>query len=294
MIPFLQQPSFSVGPLTLQAFGFILAMSVVVAEALYRRRLRVLGLNVETGMSLAWYALVSGFAGAHLFSLILYFPDKLARNPLLLFKFWEDVSSFGGMLGGAVGLAIFLRTRGKSLPALVKWAYLDAIAFVVPFGWAIGRIACSLAHDHPGRITSFPLAVSLSSARAREFIARVYADAGLALPSADALSRLGFHDLGWYEFLYLALFASPLFLWLDRRSSVHPRAPGFWVATIALVYAPMRLVFDTLRVADIRYFGLTPGQYAAAAILMVPVIVRMRAPAAQGPSIEPAPPANAA
>src|ERR1700709_1904992 len=106
MLPFVQQPSFIFGPLHLQALGFILATSVVVAEALFRRRLRRVGLDIEVGMSLAWYMLVVGFIGAHLFSLILYFPDKLAQNPLYLFKFWEDVSSFGGMLGGALGAVI--------------------------------------------------------------------------------------------------------------------------------------------------------------------------------------------
>jgi phosphatidylglycerol---prolipoprotein diacylglyceryl transferase len=273
MIPFVQQPRLSLGPITLQAFGFILATSVIVAEALYRRRMRRLGLDVDVGISLAWYALVVGFIGAHLFSVLFYFPEKVARNPLLLFKIWEDVSSFGGMLGGALGVALFLKTKGKELTSLTKWGYMDAIAFVVPFGWAIGRVACTLAHDHPGRVTTFPLAISLASTRAQEFISGVYADAGLPLPAASTLSHLGFHDLGWYEFLYLALFVVPLFLWLDRR----PRAPGFWVATIALVYAPMRLLLDTLRVADVRYLGFTPGQYAAAALLLVPFVIYGRA-----------------
>jgi phosphatidylglycerol:prolipoprotein diacylglycerol transferase len=268
VIPYLQQPGIAIGPLKLQAFGVILAISVVVAEALYRRRLRRQQLDVEVGMALAWYALVTGFICAHLFSVLLYFPDKVARNPLLLFKVWEDVSSFGGMLGGALGAALFLATRGSSLPSRVKWAYADAVAFVTPMGWAIGRVACSLAHDHPGRITTFPLAVSLSTARAQAYIAGVYADAGLALPPAPQLARMGFHDLGWYELLYLALFVSPVFVWLDRRRSDAKRRAGYWVAALALLYAPMRLYLDTLRVADVRYFGLTPGQYAAGGLLI--------------------------
>jgi phosphatidylglycerol:prolipoprotein diacylglycerol transferase len=279
LIPFLQQPGFSLGPLRLQAFGAILMIAVLVGEAMYRRRMRALGLDVETGMGIAWYILIAGFVGAHLFSVLFYFPEKVARNPLLLFKLWEDVSSFGGMLGGAVGAVVYLRTKGKSLPAAVRWAYLDAVAFVAPFGWAVGRIACSLAHDHPGTITSFPLAISLSSARARAYIAGVYADVGLPLPPADQFARLGFHDLGWYEFLYLTFIIVPLFLWLDRIKPAWMKRPGAWVATFALVYAPMRLAFDTLRVADVRYFGFTPGQYASAMMLVGALILLVRRPA---------------
>jgi phosphatidylglycerol:prolipoprotein diacylglycerol transferase len=202
LIPYIQQPGISLGPIRLQAFGAILMTAVVVGEALYRRRLRQVALDIDTGMALAWYILVAGFVGAHLFSLILYFPSKLAHNPLLLFKVWEDVSSFGGMIGGAIGAVVYLRLRATTLSTSTKWAYLDAVAFVAPFGWAIGRIACSLAHDHPGGVTSFPLAISLSTQRAQGFIARVYADAGKVLPPLSQPSRLGFHDLGWYEFLY--------------------------------------------------------------------------------------------
>jgi prolipoprotein diacylglyceryltransferase len=152
------------------------------------------------------------------------------------------------------------------------------VAFVVPFGWAIGRIACSLAHDHPGYITRCPLAISLRTPRAQDFIARVYGEAGLTLPGRPELAHLGFHDLGWYEFLYLALFVCPLFVWLNRRDPAVGRRPGFWISTIVLCYAPMRLLLDTLRIADVRYLGLTPGQYAAATLLTVPAFIAIRKP----------------
>ena len=280
MIPYIQQPSISFGPIRLQAFGAILMTSVLVGEAIYRRRLSHLGLDLDVGMALAWYILVIGFVGAHEFSLIVYFPDRLARNPLLLFKVWEDVSSFGGLFGGAVGAALYFRLRGAKLSTLARWSYLDAVAFIAPFGWAIGRIACSLAHDHPGRITSFPLAISLSSARAQLYIARVYADAGLALPPVAELSKLGFHDLGWYEFLYLAFFVAPLFLWLDRRQPAWLKRPGGWVVAFIGIYAPMRLALDALRVADARYLGLTPAQYAAVVLIAAALYLAGRRPAA--------------
>jgi phosphatidylglycerol:prolipoprotein diacylglycerol transferase len=282
VIPFIQQPSYTVGPLHLQAFGAILMGAVLVGEWAYRRRLKAAHLDENVGMAIAWYILVAGFIGAHLFSVLFYFPHEVARDPLLLFRVWEDVSSFGGMLGGALGAVIYFRVRGQPLTRSTKWAYCDSVAFVAPFGWAIGRVACTLAHDHPGRLTHFPLAISLSSPEARSYIARVYNGVGLALPPADQLATMGFHDLGWYELLYLALIVVPLFVWLDRRKPAWLQRPGAWVMLLALVYAPMRIALDTLRVADVRYLSFTPGQYAAAVLLAGALLLAARRPAGAG------------
>jgi phosphatidylglycerol:prolipoprotein diacylglycerol transferase len=276
VIPFFQQPSISLGPVRLQAFGAILMTAVLVGEALYRRRLAAAHLDTAVGMAMAWYIMVAGFVGAHLFSVIFYFPDRVARDPLFLFKLWEDVSSFGGMLGGVIGAVIYMRLRGQRLSSAVKWAYADAVAFVAPFGWAIGRIGCSLAHDHPGTVTRFPLAISLSTPQAQSYIAGVYQGAGMRLPPPDVLATMGFHDLGWYEFLYLSILIVPLFLWLDRRKPAWLSRPGAWVVTFALVYAPMRLLLDILRVADARYLGFTPGQYAAALLIIAAIALGRR------------------
>ena len=232
-VPYLEQPSFSIGPLTIHAFGVIVAVAVYAGLVIGGRRFTRLGLDRALGERLAWWVVVGGFLGAHLFSVLFYFPEKVADNPLVLFKLWEDISSFGSILGGGLGVWLFFRIRAPNIEAPTRWAYLDVAAFVFPISLMIGRLACTIAHDHPGTVTDFPLAVSLESERAREFISRVYADAGrlAELPAPATLARLGFHDLGWYEFLYLALVVVPLMLLLDRRERrwQAPR-PGIFLA----------------------------------------------------------------
>ena len=269
MIPYVQQPCTQFGPLRLCAFGFIVAASVYAGLELGRRRFRRLELDTSIGEGLAWYAIVCGFLGAHLFSVLLYFPRELAANPLLLFKIWEDISSFGGLLGGFVGILLFFRRKQPTLDPRTRLLYLDVAAYVFPVSLMIGRIACSFAHDHPGTITRFPLAISLASLDAQAYVTRVYENAGLIaeLPSAAALSTMGFHDLGWYEFLYLAAVVVPLTLWWGRAE----RRPGFFLGAFALLYAPVRFALDFLRVGDARYFGLTPAQYAALGLLVLAV-----------------------
>ncbi len=274
MIPYVEQPSLRIGPVTVHAFGVIVAAAVLAGLAIGRARVRRLGLDRMLGERLAWWAVIGGFIGAHLFSVLFYFPREVAANPLSLLSFWEDISSFGGIVGGTIGIWLFFRIRAPALDTASRWAYFDAIAFVFPMALMIGRIACTLAHDHPGTVTSFPLAVSLESAEAREYITRVYAEAGrlAELPAPGGLSRFGFHDLGWYEFLYLATVLVPAVWLLGRRQ----RRPGGFLAAFVALYMPMRFLLDFLRVNDARYAGLTPAQWVALAALLALAVIFWR------------------
>lgn len=270
MIPFIEQPSVSIGPLTLHAFGAIVAASVLVGLELGRRRFRRLQLNAGIGETLAWWTLAGGFLGAHLFSLLFYFPGEINRDPLKLLKIWEDISSFGGIVGGLGAAWLYLYCYAPGLSAGERRRYVDALAFVFAIALTIGRIACSVAHDHPGTITTFPLAISLESDAARAYILDVYQSARRAadLPPPSLIPRLGFHDLGWYEFLYLFFVIVPAMLVVDRK----PRHPGTFFVLFMLLYLPVRFGLDFLRVADARYAGLTPAQWAAVPLLATAVV----------------------
>lgn len=290
MVPYVEQLTLTIGPLTIAAFGVIVATAVMVGLEIGRRRFQYLGLDHAFGESFAWWTVAGGFLGAHLFSAVLYYPEKVIANPLVLLKLWEDISSFGGIVGGALAIWLFLRRRGAGLTPATRWAYVDAAAFVFPISLAIGRLACTIAHDHPGTITRFPLAIRLARPEAQDYIAGVYAAAGRAaeLPSSAALAGLGFHDLGWYEFLFLSLVVGPLILLLDRRErrrGVH-RLGAFLMTFIAL-YMPVRFLLEFLRVSDVRYAGLTPAQWAAlCALAALPILWRgTRALPRYGPSI---------
>ncbi|HEY5997207.1 MAG TPA: prolipoprotein diacylglyceryl transferase family protein [Candidatus Deferrimicrobiaceae bacterium] len=266
MLPYFSQPSWHIyGPLTVHSFGLIVAVAVLTGSHLAMRRCRAKGLSPDLCADLVFYTVISGFVMAHLYSVLAYFPHQLLTDPLLLFRIWEDISSFGGIVGGVLGIWLFFRLKGKGLDRAARLGYLDAIAWAFPFAWAIGRLACTTAHDHPGTVTTFPLAISLESETARGVIAGFYKEAGrLAdLPPWDRLATMGFHDLGWYEFLYTLFVICPLFLLFDRK----PRPGGFFPLLFVSLYIPVRFAFDFLRIADTRYLGLTPGQWAALAVL---------------------------
>jgi phosphatidylglycerol:prolipoprotein diacylglycerol transferase len=261
MFPFFEQPSLHLGPITIHAFGAAVAAGVWVASSMAERRFEHAGLDLGVSRRLSGWILAAGLLGAHLFSVLLYFPQKLRADPWLLLRVWEDISSFGGMLGGVLGALLFFTVRAPHLTTRTRLVYLDAIAFVFPFGLALGRLGCALAHDHPGVVTSFPLAISLRSPAAQAYIQSIYETAEKALPPEAA--AMGFHDLGFYEFLFLAIVVIPAFVMWNRRK----RPAGFYLVTLAALYLPVRFGLDLLRVADARYVRLTPAQWVAALTL---------------------------
>jgi phosphatidylglycerol---prolipoprotein diacylglyceryl transferase len=260
MIPYFAQPSLSLGPVGIHAFGVLVALGMLLGLRLIRRRATALGMDDGLAERLTMWILLGGFAGAHLVDRLAYYPRETWADPWSLLRFWESLSSFGGFLGAVVAAALFTR-RAHLGPR--KWPYLDLVAYAFPVGWFFGRTGCFMAFDHPGFATRF-------------FLAERYTDGVIR------------HNLGLDEALY-TLPVALLFLWLGRRGRV--RSPGFFVGLLAVLYAPPRFLLDFLRFADARYFGLTPGQYGAAALLLVGGLILWRiprqAPTAQGDSPAP-------
>jgi len=185
----------------------------------------------------------SGFIGAHLVDRLIYkLPETLA-DPWSLPKFWSGLSSFGGFAGAVVAAVWFFHKN----PLLPRWRLLDAVAYGFPFGWIFGRLGCTLAFDHPGAPTTF-------------FLGERY---------RDGLVR---HNLGLEEALYTILIAA-LFHRLGKQGR---RPSGYFVAMLAIVYAPVRFLLDFLRSDDVRYLGLTPAQYGALAVVVVGFLLLRR------------------
>lgn len=275
MIPFFQHPSIQLGPLTIYAFGVCVAFAMLWGTTAAARAFRRDGLIVDVGNKLGWWTIIGGIVGAHLFAVLFYVPEKLVSDPFLLIRVWEEISSFGGMLGGVAGALLFFYLGAGRLVSSRRWDYFGVVARVFPASLAIGRLGCALVHDHPGTVTVFPLAISLRTEAALSFIRNVYADAGLPLetPGDPRSAPTGFHDLGWYEFLFLALVVVPLFQLWQRRD----RPGGFYLIAFPLLYLPVRFGLDFLRVIDVRYVGLTPAQWVAGiATILISTFVLLR------------------
>jgi phosphatidylglycerol:prolipoprotein diacylglycerol transferase len=244
VLPYIPQPQFSIGPITIHAFGVLVAVAMIVGMRFVRRHATREGLDPYVADRLVTWMLLAGFAGAHLVDRLIYFPRETWAEPIRLLKFWEGLSSFGGFLGAVVGGLLFFRRE----PTLPRWPYLDAVAYGFPFGWIFGRLGCTLAFDHPGSETTFFLGQRDEHGHIR-------------------------HNLGFEEALYTILIAV-LFHLIARKGR---RPAGFWVGLLAIVYAPVRFLFDFLRTRDVRYLGLTPGQWGALLVIGAGILLVRRA-----------------
>lgn len=228
-----------VGPLKIQPFGICVVIGMVVGFWYSERKASQRGIDYDTVRSLAGWLLIPGWIGAHVFNVLFYNFDGLLDDPLLLFKFWKGISSYGGMLGALFGFLYFCHSRKMSM---LRVADIPAYGLLV--AWGFGRLGCALVHDHPGGLTDFFLAI--------DYPADNLTLASLGLPGGPR------HDLGFYEMLYLFA-AFGVFVLLTRK----PRPDGFAIGLVALLYAPVRFFLEFLRLegTDPRYAGLTFAQW---------------------------------
>jgi len=235
-IPWFELPSLSLGPFTIQSFGVLSALGILLATLLMSRAARELGKDPQVPVDFAVVGVIAGVVGGHLVHLLAYHPEEL-REPWRIVMLWQGLSSMGGLLGGVIAAVVWFRVKR------IRFAdYADAFALGLAPGWGVARIGCFTVHDHPGVLTSFPLAVQF--------------------PDGPR------HDLGLYEAIVLLALGAVLWI-LHRRD----RLRGGLLPLLAVVYGIARFLLDFLRArdvpyADARHLGLTFAQYTAVALVV--------------------------
>jgi phosphatidylglycerol:prolipoprotein diacylglycerol transferase len=223
-----------IGPVSIHAFGILVATGILVGAWLTKKRARELGLVDEMVASMVTTILICGFLFAHLFDVFAY--QIYGSRPTIwqLLNPTQGFSSFGGFMGALAGLFYWCwRNKQPVMP------YADSLGYGLATGWMFGRLGCFTAHDHPGRLTSFFLAV--------KYPVQEYGGTRF--------------DLGLLEALW-AMSVALIFAILRRKR----RPLGIYVTILTLAYVPVRFGLDFLRatdlaIHDVRYGGLTPAQW---------------------------------
>lgn len=253
-----------IGPAEIHAFGLAVAIGLIISMGLAGRRARrTLGVIEERFHNFAIFLIIFGWAFSHVFAVLLYSPDQVLHDPLILFKFWGEISSVGGIIGGGLAYLIWVYRN----PDEDHLGWVNTAAWILPLGFFFGRVGCTMAFDHPGQLAS-------------EFgLWNWFNDlTGGALPEIFPMAMQfpehwggGIrHNLGFYEAILWLTIAVTFFV-LGRKR----RRRGLYLWLMPLMYAPIRFFLDFLRAfpdevsfgGDPRYFGLTPAQYTAIAFL---------------------------
>jgi phosphatidylglycerol:prolipoprotein diacylglycerol transferase len=234
MIPYFTFTTFTLGPVVIHVWGLMVALGFLLGGAMAAWFAKQRGDDPKVVWDLVVWVAAAGMIGGRLGHVLFYDPAYYWAHPIEVFEVWKGgLSWFGGLILASIVGILFLRKR-----KLDVWRYMDVVAFGLPFGKWIGRIGCFLIHDHPGTATDFIL--------------------GAKYP--DGIVR---HDLGLYLSINGFVLAM-LMLWLSRK----PRPVGTYVAVFSMWYGGARFGLDFLRVIDVRYLGLTPGQYFSIALFL--------------------------
>lgn len=241
MIPYLALTTFSLGPFTLHAWGLLVALGFLLAAFMAARLAKQRGDDSKIVWDMLTWVAIAGMVGGRLGHVLFYDPGYYAMHLVEILEIWKGgLSIYGGFIVASITGILYLRHRKVDV-----FRYTDIVAFGMPFGMWIGRIGCFLIHDHPGTATHFLL--------------------GVQYP--DGVVR---HDLGLYESINAFILAM-IFLWLLRKQ----RPVGMYLAAFSVWYGATRFGLDFLRTVDVRYVGLTPGQYFSAVLFGIGVFFIM-------------------
>jgi phosphatidylglycerol:prolipoprotein diacylglycerol transferase len=242
MLPNLSIPPIEIyGSLRIEPFWILALIAVFVGCELAHRRAKRTGLNIKIMVDGLLWIMAASFVIAHWTTLLFFNPVLALKNPLSLLMVWDGLSSLGGFFGGFLGALVYFKR--KKVPFL---EYIEAVLFGLVPAWIIGRIGCTVAFDHPGQTTDF----------------------FLGMVDKYGVVR---HNLGFYEML-LAIFLTAV-LYGTRNIRIFD---GFHFALMVFLYAPVRLVLDTLRVSEKTYWGLTLGQCGSIAFLGLGIYLVIR------------------
>lgn len=226
MLASLPSPSQSVielGPLTIRAYGLMIALGVVAAVMVSQRRWAARGGDPEDIATIAMWAVPAGLIGSRIYHVLTDWRfDEGWAEP---FKIWEGGLGIpGGIAAGVlVGLWVIRRNRWDR-PGL-----LDAIVPGLPLAQAIGRWGNWFNQELFGGPTDLPWAVEIDPS--------IAADAGY--PDVET-----FHPTFLYESLWNFGLAGFL-IWLDRTGRI---ARGWLLAVYVVGYLVARLWLETVRI----------------------------------------------
>lgn len=219
-IPSPSSNSFGIGPLNFNFYGLMIALGVLAAVEIGRKRWEARGGNGDDIIEIAKWAVPAGLVGTRIYHVATDWKKYQGRW-LDAFKIWEGGLGIPGglVLGVAVGVW-FARSQGWSVTGL-----LDAIIPGIPVAQAIGRLGNWFNQEIYGRPSDLPWAVEIDN------------------PSAEFEGFSTFHPTFLYEGLLNLCIAGTL-IFADRQKWLKPGAIlPLWM----MLYGVARFIIEGMR-----------------------------------------------
>jgi len=231
-------PEISLGPLTLQTFGLMFALSFIVGGVLVHKRFQELGKPGDWAYEAVFAALAGGLIGARVYFLI----DNYEGSDGLFDSLFSGsgLTWYGGAIGGAIGVVLWAKWRDY-----LNLRLADVAAPALAAGYAVGRIGCQLSGDGDyGKPWDGPWAMG-------------YPDGVVPTPPGVTV-----HPTPVYETLVMGLGAFILWRLRDRFRF------GILFAIYLMYAGTERFLVEFLRANERVAMGLTEAQFLSLAMIM--------------------------
>jgi prolipoprotein diacylglyceryl transferase len=273
-IPSPSDGTFQIGPLSIHAYGLMIALGVVAGVWLMGRRLEARGAGTRDDASaIGMWGVIAGIIGARLYHVATSwdsFADNLGRIP----QIWKGGLGIpGGLLAGTLVAMWAARRRKVAILPL-----LDSAAPAVPLSQAIGRWGNWFNQELFGKPTDLPWALEVSDATATK---------------AGYPPGTTFHPTFLYESLW-NLGLCGVLIWVDRRFRLRP---GCLFGLYLAGYGVGRFWIEGLRIdPTTEVGGLRWNQWVAIGFIVlgaaIAVVLSRRQPAPTAPAGSDEPPST--
>lgn len=249
-IPSPSSGELSIGPLSIHAYGLMIALGVIAAVWLLGRRLEASGAGTrEDASAIAVWAVVAGVIGSRLYHVVTdweLFKHDLARIP----QIWRGGLGIpGGIVFGTAAALWAFKKRGIS-PVVG----LTAGTPTLPLAQAIGRWGNWWNQELFGKPTDLPWGLELSPGK---------------VPVGYAADTT-FHPTFLYESLWNFALCGVL-LWIDRRYRLRP---GRLFLVYLVGYGSGRFWVESLRIDPAHKLGaLRVNQWVALVMALSAAVV---------------------
>lgn len=233
-LPSPSQNVLELGPLTIHFYGILIAIGVIVAIVVSKKRYERFGGSGDLFESIAIWAIIIGFLGARA-GYVFTHTHRFEGRPWAVFFIWEGgLALYGGLFFGALTVIYLANKRGGDL-----FAFADATAVGIPLAQAIGRWGNYFNQELFGTPSELPWAIIIDPAH-----------------RPDGYEQFEtFHPTFLYESLWNALILVPVILWLEKRGQL---AKGVSFGIYIVMYSFIRFSMELLRTdTSFRLFGIS-------------------------------------
>lgn len=251
MLQYIPFETIKLGPIPIQVWGLFVVLGFGAGILFsYFRAKKIYSESVSSGVekrsreitehifNLGFWALLGGIVGSRVM-FIFYDFKYFLENPLNIFKVWHGgMAIYGGVLLAMLFCYLYIRKHKLNF-----WQLSDLLAPGLALGLVVGRIGCFLIHDHIGYVMKILRFWGIN------YFGEIRHEIALYLILSNFL-------------LFLALLILQKFI----------KKQGQLFLVFLLWYSIARLLIDSLRDFEVRYYNLMISQWIAIVVIIVAII----------------------